>query len=354
MAEVEADANVGMILGPGPPGRWDSQRVSSPQVLRKGADDWRMWYYGRDPAFDPMIPLPTGRVGMARSRDGIRWDRIDGRGAMGAVFEPSNAATGRFDCAHVGISDIQETSDGYRMWYFGGDTSVASWQPPGMQSTAERRGFPLRLGTAVSLDGLSWTREDGPFRGAHLDIGQPGSFDALMVGWPRLIEYRGAQMLYYHALDPSDRCFKVGLAIGSGRGRFEKVGVVLSAGKPGAFDEAGVSCRHVIPFAGRLAMFYEGRDGRGYYSIGLAWSDDGRAWHRETEEPVFRHAPEGSGRWDARAVGTPCVVVIPSGGLRLYYVGSGEPQENRPAGHAIGLAISDGDPCTWRRVGEMG
>ena len=54
---------IGLVLGPGPQGAWDSERVSAPRVLRLSDRDWRMWYYGRDPTFDRQINLPTGRCG---------------------------------------------------------------------------------------------------------------------------------------------------------------------------------------------------------------------------------------------------------------------------------------------------
>lgn len=34
------------------PQAWDSLTMSTPRVLRLGSRDFRMWYYGRDPAFD--------------------------------------------------------------------------------------------------------------------------------------------------------------------------------------------------------------------------------------------------------------------------------------------------------------
>jgi hypothetical protein len=64
-AEAPAARPAGLVLGPGPSGWWDSERVSCPKVIRDADGRWRMWYYGRDPAFDRGIVLPTGRVGLA-------------------------------------------------------------------------------------------------------------------------------------------------------------------------------------------------------------------------------------------------------------------------------------------------
>ncbi len=80
----------GRIFGPGPQGWWDSERVSCPRVLRNPAGGWLMWYYGRDPQFDREVTLPTGRVGLAESDDGINWRRVSGPLTQGSIFEPSD------------------------------------------------------------------------------------------------------------------------------------------------------------------------------------------------------------------------------------------------------------------------
>ncbi len=157
----QQNSGAGLILGPGPAGSWDSERVSCPRVLREADGSWRMWYYGRDATFDRDINLPTGRVGVAESADGIHWQRVRGPLTMGAVFEP-HPDPARFDSGHVGISDIQRRDGLYWMWYLGGK-SVA---PAG-----GRKGFPMLPGAAISGDGLHWTRLDGPYEGAMLAAG---------------------------------------------------------------------------------------------------------------------------------------------------------------------------------------
>ena len=52
---ARTDLQPGLLLGPGPAGAWDSERVSGPRVLRGEDGLWRMWYYGRDPGFDRAI-----------------------------------------------------------------------------------------------------------------------------------------------------------------------------------------------------------------------------------------------------------------------------------------------------------
>jgi hypothetical protein len=99
----------GLILPEGPAGWWDSERTSCPRVLREADGTWKMWYYGRDPDFDNAYTLPTGRVGLATSQDGIAWERVKGPLTMGAVLEPS-ADPARFDSGHVGVGSVRKTA----------------------------------------------------------------------------------------------------------------------------------------------------------------------------------------------------------------------------------------------------
>ncbi|MGB5834072.1 MAG: glycosyl hydrolase [Thiohalocapsa sp.] len=349
---VSASRPEGLILTPGPAGAWDDARVSGPSVLRNPDGSWSMWYYGRDSEFDREINLPTGRCGMAVSDDGLQWRRVAGPLTKGAVFEPHPDAR-RFDSSHVGVSDVVRRDGLYWMWYLGGDHSRT------MIGQFEVKGLQLRPGCAISRDGLHWLRVEGPYRGAMLDLGAPGEPDMAVCGWPQTICFPdGVWRLYYHSLDPARMVFVVSVAESKDGLTWTRRGEVLGTGEPGAFDSLGVGTRHIIRHDGRWLMFYEGVGEGGYRSIGLAESGDGLHWTRrpgaEPDGSVFARAPKDSGRWDAFAVGTPCVVPLPNGSLRLYYVGANETS----AGFAdelamvqqIGLAVSGGaDYTQWER-----
>ena len=341
----------GLVLAPGLEGWWDSERVSAPQVLRCPDGSWKMWYYGRDASFDREINLPTGRCGLANSADGIHWERVRGSLTMGAVFEPSTDPS-LFDCAHVGVSDVSYLDGLYWMWYFGGDRTIVN------AGNFQAKGLQMRPGCAVSRDGINWVRLVGSYQGAFLDLGKAFEFDALFCGWPKVLrDSDGSWKLYYHTLN-MELGFLVGLAVSTDGFRWEKVGQILGAGQPGSFDERGIGTRHVLKINDQYVMFYEGVNGSGYHSIGVATSEDGIHWIKyEGEEPggpVFRHAQPGSGRWDARAVGTPCVVPLDDGSFRMYYIGANEGgYDELSSQHQIGLAVSDGSNfCKWHRWGE--
>lgn len=335
----------GRVLGPGPAGRWDSERVSNPCVLRDPDGSWRMWYYGRDPSFTRAINMPTGRSGLATSRDGIHWQRVDGPLTMGAVLEPSTDPA-RFDSGHVGVSFVERRGELLWMWYFGGRLAESA-----------RGGFPMRPGLALSRDGLHWTRVDGPFGGALLDVGKPGEPDEMLVGWPQVLQAPdGSFRMYYHTRTRT--AFVPMLAVSEDGFRWQKRGMLLQPGPTGSFDEAGAATRTVFRHQGRWLMIYEGVAPDLYRGLGLAESSDGLSWRKvrgaEPNGSVFAHAPRGSGRWDARGLGCPSVVAMPDGALRMYYIGSNEyapgTEGELATIHQIGLAISDdGDPARWRR-----
>jgi hypothetical protein len=334
---------------------WDTVANSCPRVLRLGPRDFRMWYYGRDASFERAgIRLPSGRIGLARSTDGIRWNRVRGPATRGAVMDPA-ADPARFDSAHVGIGDIQCDGRGFEMWYFGGDRQSLA------QAGEATRGFPLRIGLARSRDGLHWRRHDGPVHGAAFDVGAPGAPDAVSVGWPQVVKERDdLWRLYYHSFG-REFGFAICAAESADQGRtWRRLGVLLGRGTAGAFDVAGASTRHVFMHRGRRLMLYEGWGADGRPSIGIAESTDGLDWRRIRgplpDGAVFAPAPAASGHWDCGAIGTPWFVDLGNGRFHLYYVGrrvtpaSGKDNDAR---YQIGLAISD-DPelMRWRRLGE--
>lgn len=348
----------GLILGPGPEGWWDSERVSSPQVLRESDGTWKIWYYGRDATFDRMVNLPSGRCGMAMSKDGIDWERVRGPLTMGAVFEPVPETEDRFDNAHVGISDIHYDNGLYWMWYFGGDQTIKEISTA--MGSFKFKGAIMLPGCAISRDGLNWTRLQGPHRGAFLDCGGPDEWDAMFCSWPRVLkDDDGSYKMYYHTLNLKKGVFLIGMALSEDGLRWKKVGQILGPGQPGSFDEGGAGCRHVLKIGSQYLMFYEALNTSRYYCIGLALSDDGINWRKDEEGeqpggPVLCHAPKGSGRWDAQAVGTPYVVPMPDGSYRMYYIGANEGgYDELSTQHQIGMAVSEGkDFRKWRRWGE--
>jgi hypothetical protein len=352
MTQRKRRSGPGLIFGPGEDGWWDSERVSCPKVMRLADGSWKMWYYGRDAAFDRQIGLPTGRVGLATSSDGIHFTRVRGPLTMGSVFEP-HPDPARFDSGHVGVNDVHYRDGKYWMWYFGGDQSTIQIGPGTI------KGFPMRPGLALSGDGINWLRVEGPYRGALLDAGKPGDFDALMVAWPQVIPWDdGSWRMYYHTVDAALNYYAAWAESADGL-RWEKRGKVLGpSGVKGSFDDRGVATRHIIRLNGRWTMFYEGCRDIGTpmqvdRQIGAAVSDDGVNWERvpgpNADNSVIA-ASTAEDPWDIR-LGCPHVVPLPDGSLRLYYIGSDERdgEGELDTVNQIGVAVSDGDITQWRR-----
>jgi hypothetical protein len=346
----------GLLLSPGPPGQWDDERVSGPRVLRRADGSWWLWYYGRDRSFDRDVGLPTGRIGAARSADGLTWERVAGPCPSGAVLDP-HPNPERFDSAHVGVGSVTFEDGSFRLWYFGGDQERFRF------GRFDVKGLRLRIGCARSTDGVRWQRIDGPYRGALLDLGPPDAFDQATCGWPRVLRLPdGRWRMYYHGLDPGRMQFAIGAAESDDGLHWARLGQVFGPGAPGAFDETGVTLPELLPPGGHPGsgwrMLYQGVCRDGHRSIGLAASEDGLSWSRiagsEPDGSVFAHAATGSGRWDAFAVGTPCIVPMSDGHFRLYYSGADEVasgyRDELAMVQQIGLAVSEGPDLTrWRR-----
>jgi predicted GH43/DUF377 family glycosyl hydrolase len=115
------------VLRPGPRGSWDERGVADPYVIRVG-DSYYMFYLGQDRA-------RRQRLGVARSIDGIRWEKL----RSNPILELG--AAGAFDEHGLGEPAVWVSEDRYWMLYTGRDRK-------------ENR----RIGMAWSTDGARWER----------------------------------------------------------------------------------------------------------------------------------------------------------------------------------------------------
>jgi hypothetical protein len=104
----------GLLLGPGPSGAWDDQRVSGPRGLREANGTWRMYYHGLDPERLVFV------VGLAESGDGLTWTK---RGPIVGPGEP-----GAFDALGVGTRHVIHHHGRYWMLYEGSRNSSQNAQ----------------------------------------------------------------------------------------------------------------------------------------------------------------------------------------------------------------------------------
>lgn len=94
------------------------------------------------------------------------------------------------------------------------------------------------------------------------------------------------------------------------------------------------------------------------FAIGLATSDDGLVWRKDTDVgpepggPILK-ARTGENVWDNVIVGTPYVLAMDDGSFRMYYLGVGKLDGDDASKQGIGLAVSDGPNFrSWRRFNE--
>lgn len=95
------------ILGLGPAGAFDESGLGEPAVWASHGSYW-MLYTGRDRA-------ERRRLGLARSRDGIHWERI----SRSAVFTGGQSWNSKVVCD----PSVEQKTDNIRVWFGGGDVA---------------------------------------------------------------------------------------------------------------------------------------------------------------------------------------------------------------------------------------
>lgn len=187
-ARIEGEHHSGALFDVGSEKEWDSLFISSPQVVFHGNGDLRMYYHSFD------VEKGHYAIGIARSRDGIRWvklGKIMGGGKSGSFdeFGVMNACVAR-----------NKRDGNYVMAYEG----VAA---DGSRS----------IGMAVSPDGLKeWVRlQDG----AILNPSKKGGWDDKGVGSPYLVSMdtdADDWRLYYRGVGYGGRG-GIGMAVSKGK-----------------------------------------------------------------------------------------------------------------------------------------
>jgi len=209
-ARVEgADHHTGAVLDAGEGDGWDAAFVGAPQVVAAGPRDLRLYYH----SFDGMTGKWT--VGLARSADGLKWERWGGGAPGRGMFSGGGAAhdAGGAAARHV----VRDTASG--AW-------VMAYEAVAADGTRS-------IGAAVSGDGLTgWVAAPLPLLSAG---GEPGAWDAGGVGGPCLVPMAGGRWRLYYS----------GRRRGGGGGactdgRWCGVGLALSAEEEGEGGGGGL------------------------------------------------------------------------------------------------------------------
>lgn len=187
-ARIEGEHHSGALLDVGSDEDWDSLFIASPQVVFHGNGDLRMYYHSFD------VEKGEFGIGIARSRDGIKWvklGKIMGGGIRGGFDEfgvknacvARNKKDGKYVMAYEGV---------------GADGSSSS------------------IGLAVSTDGLKeWRRFQDD---AVLKVEDEDGWDNKKIGSPYLVQMDGESdewRLYYRGVGNGGRT-GIGLAVSEG------------------------------------------------------------------------------------------------------------------------------------------
>ena len=348
-------SNPGFILGQGPEG-WCDESKNGGAVVRwhPGDEKWWMWYYARDTKFPEGVApaFGTGRIALAKSDDGIYWERFKGPLSGGAIMEWSDDPDA-FDSTHVASGDVLHHNGEWLLWYFGGDsttpTELGGYAVP---ESYQFKGYRCRPGVARSNDGLNWTRIKGSATGgASVEIGHNiyGAFSNGIHDGDRFL-------MYYSTLSPRIFYWETRVAESTDLVNWTDLGLLKWATGPAQWELGGSNTRHILPNPDpngrRWLMLYTALDARLSLFprvVGVAESDDGITWWRKYDEPILYMGPLNN--FDSGGTSYPQLVVRDDGRLFLYYYGFASRMNTVPPSRGIGLAISEsGDLKDFRRV----
>lgn len=332
--------------------------VANPVILPPSGNvkEWQCYYYGNAGSWNGGHPcfLPTGSSGLAVSSDGISgWTKVPGNEAGGAILVPSDTTTtttttAAWDSVQTGVADVVRiTDEELHMYYFGGSDEEITMGPGSIV------GFRMRIGRAKSFDnGRSWVKDDT----YCLDYDES---EGLFASWPRIVvsDNDNSWQMFYHSFD--GKKWRVFGAESTDKGdSWTRTGLVLEGGSSEEedFDFAGIGTRAVTPWRDGLLMIYEGVDKSSTHRLGAAYygSDESsggkKSWTKlNNGEPILAPGTGPLGEWTKQVIGTPYVVNMPDGSLRVYHCAKDGPSGKM----AIGVVESkSGDvlPDCWSAV----
>jgi len=257
----------------------------------------------------------------------------------------------------------------YIMYYMGGnfeETPVTDYMEnfPAGAEKAKLKGMKMRIGVAVSQDGITWGRVEGDDpTGACVtpyDKQDPNQRfvasmrddddsllkieEELYCAWPEVaVRIAGEEeeettmgkkkpsfFMYYSTMRKSDKAKCIACAVSLDGFRWLKRGIVI---EPDASGLDAVGCARCNVFQNAAyndgvwknedgwVMLYEGvsKEDR-KHRIMKAESQDGRRWEKKG---VVLDVGESEDAWDVGGVGSPHVVRLDDGSMRLYYTGQG-------------------------------
>ncbi len=212
---------------------------------------------------------------------------------------------GTYDSNYAYISDVVKISGGYRMYYTGYDGST------------------LRILSATSSDGVSWTKDSG------VRLSPGGEFNVDAIASPDVIKLdSGSYRMYYMGVaGGAPNHYILSATSSDGLTWTKESGYRLTTG--GTYDSGQVHNPEVIKLDdGTYRMYYFGSEsGSSAYRILSATSSDGLTWTKESGVRIERDSTSDQ-------VCYPDVIRLSDGSYRMYYSKSG--------GNILSATSSDG------------
>lgn len=356
-------ANNNIVLEPSTdPDKFDSYKIGNARVHRYSREqdpesevEYVMWYHGRSQSMADDVKLPplsTGRIGRAVSRNGLHWVK-DEQGSLsedmpGVSLGLNTDSWWGFDTAHVGLGNVllpmstpavMSDAGVYLMYFMGGsfeETPIGDYmekQLPESLKDATIAGMRMKIGVAVSQDGISFGRVEGDDpSGACMspydksDPNQqleslPSSVEEeLYCAWPDVaVNANGPEdrafYMFYSTMTKADKQKCIAYATSADGFRWNKQGVCLRPDEQGL--DAGGCARCCVVRDAKFengswkeltswTMFYEGvSPDDNKHRILSATSKDGRKW---TKTGLALDLGTDDDAWDCGGVSAPHVL----------------------------------------------
>jgi predicted GH43/DUF377 family glycosyl hydrolase len=303
---MSAVQRIGPVLAPSGAG-WDSRFTAAP-VVWKEEEAFFMLYMGWDE------PKGARSFGLARSEDGLAWERAPENPVLSGGPDP-------WEAAGLEAGSLVKDRQQYWLYYTGFDQNKR-----------------CAIGLATSKDLVSWDKH----LANPLMAGEQG-WEERGVAFPAVV--RGLQeerLMVYGAYGPGPAfwgAMQLGTAHSKDGVKWQRVerDPTFRACPVSCWD-AGVEIHQVMQVGDQYAMLYEGYGLPGRYNLGVAFSPDGIAWARHPFNPLFPLAEFAV----LQHIGTVHPWLLPAEGL-LYYtqVDGGVPDRHQICAARFDLSLLD-------------
>ena len=375
--------------------RYSPDTTGSSSSSDSSTTEYVMWYHGRNHALEtrpnkndtttdttaatatttttaPLPPLSTGRIGRATSRNGLVWEKdligSQSEDTTGVALGLNQESWWSFDTSHVGLGSVLLplatpavlSADGvYLMYYMGGnheETSVRDYMNLNDESTlatvspavldSKLRGMTMKIGVALSQDGVSWGRVEGddpsgacmvPYSSSDPNQKQQSSSstnsktnlpEELYCAWPEVIVNETpnspgeAFVMYYSTMTKETKQKIIAYAVSEDGFRWFKRGpcIMPTTSDPENHDGNGCSrcCVYqdatynvdtrqwVTNTPNTWTMYYEGTSSHdNKHRICVAKSSNGLQWEKINNGHNMALDIGAPNTWDCQGVGSP-------------------------------------------------